>query len=141
MQSVTSDDLIQFQRLAAFPHFRVERTVGPDAEWVVTVTEADPCRRLSTTSRVSLASAVRSLMTVRANVPADPVYPRQAGGDDGCLCRTCGQEPAEYLDQCASCRHGTTVADDREFLRPGGEWDRRRAMRPSPYRFSAKQGR
>ncbi len=54
-------------------------------------------------------------------------YPRQDDGDAGCLCRTCGREPARYLDQCQPCRRLSTVADDRAFLRPGGERDRRQA--------------
>lgn len=41
------------------------------------------------------------------------------------ICRTCKSQPALYLDQCIACRQKSTVADDREYLKPGGEWERR----------------
>ncbi len=53
-------------------------------------------------------------------------YPRQDGGDMGCMCRTCGLVPAVYLDQCETCRSKTTREHDRQYLKPGGEWERRR---------------
>ncbi len=65
-------------------------------------------------------------MSVNAPIYSD-AYPRQDAGDAGCLCRTCGIAPARYLDQCQPCRERSTVDDDRTFLRPGGEWDRRQA--------------
>lgn len=46
-------------------------------------------------------------------------YPQQLGGDPGCLCRTCGKEPAIYLDQCGACRERSTVAEDKAYLEPG----------------------
>lgn len=64
----------------------------------------------------------------------EPIYrtdlPKQAGGDMGCICRTCGMANAVYLDQCAGCRQKSTVADDRRFLAPGGEWERRMRWTP-----------
>lgn len=52
-------------------------------------------------------------------------FPKQAGGDEGCMCRTCGKSVATYLDQCGECRASSKVDDDRRYLEPGGEWDRR----------------
>lgn len=43
-------------------------------------------------------------------------YPVQMDGNVGCACRTCGQHPAVYLDQCTACRAKSTVDDDRRFV-------------------------
>jgi hypothetical protein len=81
----------------------------------------------------------------------EPIYsdkhPAQAGGDMGCVCRTCRLAPAVYLDQCQSCREKSTVSDDREYLRPGGEWDRRKQLQfsatslESNHRIAANRNR
>ncbi len=54
-------------------------------------------------------------------------YPVQAGGDQGCLCRTCGKHPADYIDQCEECRKTSTRDQDMAFFAPHGEYARRQA--------------
>ncbi len=58
---------------------------------------------------------------------ATKVFPKQICGEPGCICRTCGNHAAAYLDQCMECRHKSTRDQDKEYLKPGGEWERRQA--------------
>lgn len=52
------------------------------------------------------------------------LFPRQAAGDPGGICRSCGLAFAHYLDQCKSCRQGTNRNNDKEYMSPGGQWER-----------------